>query len=684
MNNFSSFFTIGAQSILKFLKKPGLSYKGNWIPVFPNTVLDSWHVGDFSTASYLITVEHQSNKKEVMHVNVVARPDQASYNVFGRTSIDDELIILEASVSNSIFSLKASPSDPLFTGAKITMLVFYGETINPLTPAMPITIGPGFEAGTGGNTEGGGGTSGGITSFLQLSGSIGISQISNGLITPNKLNLNAALTPTANETYDLGSNTFRWRDLYLSGNSIRLGDATISASGSNIVLPVGTTVGGAAISTTNSFSSIAVSGQSSIEADSVSDILTLVAGPNITITTNAGSDTITISATTGGSSSGVSTGTANRLAYYASTGAVVQDTGAGLTWSGTNLNVTGTVTATGDVSYVRAYFDTLAELQAVSASVWHGMVAHVHENGGRMYFAHSGAWQPMSNFSDLNIFKTIAVAGQASIVADSALDTLTLVAGTNVTITTDATTDTITINATAGGSAGNLDSLTDVVITTPTTNQVLKYNGTNWINDTDATSAGAGGGTVTSVSGTGTVNGLTLTGTVTTTGSLTLGGTLSGIGNTQLTNSTISGVALGGSLLNLTAGTGVSFSSGTTYNGSAAITINATASSSSISWSLSANGSSDYIFSGPGIITGNTNDPVLYLYRGFSYTFVNTTGGSHPFAIRTSSTSGVDYTSGVSGSQTGTQIFVVPMNAPSTLYYICTAHSNMGNVINIV
>jgi hypothetical protein len=81
---------------------------------------------------------------------------------------------------------------------------------------------------------------------------------------------------------------------------------------------------------------------------------------------------------------------------------------------------------------------------------------------------------------------------------------------------------------------------------------------------------------VTSVSGTGTVNGITLTGTVTSSGSLTLGGTLSGIGNSQLTNSTISGVALGGSLFNLTAGTGVSFSAGTTYNGSAAITINAT------------------------------------------------------------------------------------------------------------
>ena len=54
------------------------------------------------------------------------------------------------------------------------------------------------------------------------------------------------------------------------------------------------------------------------------------------------------------------------------------------------------------------------------------------------------------------------------------------------------------------------------------------------------------------------------------------GASLTSIPNSALVNSTISGVALGGSLFNLTAGTGVSFSAGTTYNGSAAITINAT------------------------------------------------------------------------------------------------------------
>lgn len=43
----------------------------------------------------------------------------------------------------------------------------------------------------------------------------------------------------------------------------------------------------------------------------------------------------------------------------------------------------------------------------------------------------------------------------------------------------------------AGGGATTLDSLTDVVIAgTPTTGQVLKYDGTNWVNGTDA-----GGGT---------------------------------------------------------------------------------------------------------------------------------------------------------------------------------------------
>jgi hypothetical protein len=42
-----------------------------------------------------------------------------------------------------------------------------------------------------------------------------------------------------------------------------------------------------------------------------------------------------------------------------------------------------------------------------------------------------------------------------------------------------------------GGGAATLDELTDVTLTSPSSGQVLKYNGSAWINDTDAGGAAA-------------------------------------------------------------------------------------------------------------------------------------------------------------------------------------------------
>jgi len=62
--------------------------------------------------------------------------------------------------------------------------------------------------------------------------------------------------------------------------------------------------GGGSGSESNGFYAVAVSGQSTVLADSPTDTLTLVAGSNVTITTNATADSITISATGGGGGSG--------------------------------------------------------------------------------------------------------------------------------------------------------------------------------------------------------------------------------------------------------------------------------------------------------------------------------------------------------------------------------------------
>jgi len=61
-----------------------------------------------------------------------------------------------------------------------------------------------------------------------------------------------------------------------------------------------------------------------------------------------------------------------------------------------------------------------------------------------------------TNTGDQNVFSTIAVSGQSNVVADSTSDTLTLIAGSNVTITTDATGDSITISSSGGGGGGGL------------------------------------------------------------------------------------------------------------------------------------------------------------------------------------------------------------------------------------
>lgn len=65
-----------------------------------------------------------------------------------------------------------------------------------------------------------------------------------------------------------------------------------------------------------------------------------------------------------------------------------------------------------------------------------------------------------------NSFTNIAVSGQPTIVADSTTDTLTLVAGTNISLTTDATTDSVTVAAVVARSLSVIGRSTTTTITT--------------------------------------------------------------------------------------------------------------------------------------------------------------------------------------------------------------------------
>jgi hypothetical protein len=82
------------------------------------------------------------------------------------------------------------------------------------------------------------------------------------------------------------------------------------------------------------------------------------------------------------------------------------------------------------------------------------------------------------------------------------------------------------------------------------------------------------------------------------------------------------------------------------------------------------------------------SDPDLMLTRGKTYVFQISTPG-HPFCIKTAQTLGETddrFDNGVTNNciENGTLTFVVPLDAPDLLYYICTVHRTMTAQIIIV
>ena len=154
-----------------------------------------------------------------------------------------------------------------------------------------------------------------------------------------------------------------------------------------------------------------------------------------------------------------------------------------------------------------------------------------------------------------------------------------------------------------------------------------------------------------------------------------------------------------GSGANLTGLTGASIGTYGDATNSAQITVDANgritsiaqtaivgAGSTTSEWTLGANGTSDYTFTGPGL-TGAENDPTLYLVRGQTYRFKNTMG-AHPFRIQSTvnGSVGTQYNDGITNNDVsnGTLIWKVQFDAPKVLYYQCTSHPSMGGAIFII
>ena len=205
-----------------------------------------------------------------------------------------------------------------------------------------------------------------------------------------------------------------------------------------------------------------------------------------------------------------------------------------------------------------------------------GVATQVTQGAKGIYYCNGSTVILASDPTTLSLPVTVAQGGTGATTASGARLNLGIstFADPIVTATTGASVRT-TISAAASGANGDITSLTGLTtalsiaqggtaattaagartslgattvggnmftLTNPTAVTFPRFNADNTVSALDAatfrTAIGASG-TVSSVGGTGTVNGITLTGTVTSTGSLTLGGTLSGVSLTTQVSGTL-------------------------------------------------------------------------------------------------------------------------------------------------
>ena len=233
----------------------------------------------------------------------------------------------------------------------------------------------------------------------------------------------------------------------------------------------------------NVFSTIAVTGQSSILADSSSDTLTIAGGNGITVTTDANSDTLTIS-----------TSTQNLFETF------IADSGTTTANSGTDtLTISGgtgiSTSITGDtltIAYTGAGSGQSDEFSNIAVGVPGNNQMLTADDPNDILYINGGAGINItasgtgagSNVDQItiensapnivqNVFQTIQVDGAATTTANTATDTLTIQGGTDITTSLNGDVITISYTGSGGGGGGSVNDAFKTIAISPSGGSVI-------------------------------------------------------------------------------------------------------------------------------------------------------------------------------------------------------------------
>ena len=135
MLNLGKYFKQGQNNSLVLKNNGSFSHSGPWIQVYESTLLDRWHVGDFASVEYTLSVDLDTDNKEFIKAVITATVDTASVVIFARNNTNKDLVEITATVNESyvdVILTSALPEDSVSNeGIKVIYTANYFHTQNP-------------------------------------------------------------------------------------------------------------------------------------------------------------------------------------------------------------------------------------------------------------------------------------------------------------------------------------------------------------------------------------------------------------------------------------------------------------------------------------------------------------------------------------------------------------------------
>lgn len=119
MFDIGKFLTNGLKNTILFKNNSGISHNGPWKIIQGPTLIDRWHVGDFSSVEYTISAEYDHLNREICKVLVTGTINDAKISVYSRCNTNIDLIDISATVNESYIDIFVDPKIPKLNGTKI-------------------------------------------------------------------------------------------------------------------------------------------------------------------------------------------------------------------------------------------------------------------------------------------------------------------------------------------------------------------------------------------------------------------------------------------------------------------------------------------------------------------------------------------------------------------------------------